>query len=419
MTTRLRSADGYAVATAVILMSIMLTIGLAAFAFVDTETRSSARERAHEARLNLTEGVVAAEVFSMSREWPETAAKAFPASCTEASTERLCPTPAQLKANFAAVDFNLGTAWEVKVRDDVSDASGAPVPFYDDAQVVARPTWDANQNKEMWVRAQGRIDGRQRTVVARVKVEDRPLKPPTAPFVAGQFNTGNSGGSKVIVDTGGVYGVVRCDTSTGSGCVDYGAGQISPVNMVRSDLNVGDAIPEGMPESLKAMAKAAGTYHATCPSDPSGLVVWVESGDCNYGGNTVVNGTTKRGIFIINNGTLRIGGSLTWWGLIYALNPQGCGVTSTGCLNVSGYNDTVVSVTGTATVRGGIFVEGAGRLSLGNSGNSGGCANCLPTLIYDPTVAFNINAFGTAGIIQNTWRELLTPTAAAAAAPTP
>jgi len=416
MTNRLRSTDGYAIATAMILMSIMLTIGIAAFAFADTETRSSARERAHEARLNLTEGVVAAEVFQLSRKWPEKAASAFPDTCTQASTEPLCPQPAQLQANFNGPDFTLPTAWDVKVRDDVSDAGGVPVPHYDDAQVLARPTWDENQNKEMWVRAQGLIDGTQRTVVARVKVEDRPLKPPAAPFVAGKFNTGNNGANKIIVDTGGVYGVVRCD-DTVSGCASFGAGQISPVGMVRSDLNVGAAIPDGMADALKQMAQANGTYYTSCPTNPSGLVVWVETGNCSYGGNTVVNGVTKQGVFVVNNGTLQISGSVTWYGLIYGLNAQNCGVVNTNCISVSGYPDAVVSVTGSATVRGGVFVEGDGRLSLGNAGGSGNCANCLPTLMYDPTVAFNITAFGTAGIIQNTWREVLGPTATPA--PTP
>ncbi len=410
MTRRLRSTDGYALATAMIVMSVMLTIGIAAFAFADTETRSSARERAHEARLNLTEGVIAAEVFQMSRQWPESAARAFPATCTQESAEELCPQPAQLKANFNGPDFTLPTAWEVKVRDDVSDVNGVPVQFYDDAAVVDRPTWDENQNKEMWVRAQGLIDGTQRTVVARVKVEDRPLKPPAAPFVAGKFNTGNPGGSKIIVDTGGVYGVVRCD-DTVEDCSTFGAGQISPAGMIRSDLNAGAAIPDGMADALKQLAQDNGTYFATCPSNPSGLVVWVESGNCSYGGNTTVNGDTRRGIFVINNGTLRISGSVTWYGLIYGLNAQNCGVTNTNCINVAGHPDAVISITGTATVSGGIFVEGEGRLSLGNSGNAGGCANCLPTLIYDPTVAFNITAFGTAGIIQNTWREVIGPSA--------
>src|SRR5215213_6502876 len=118
MTRRIRNQDGYAVATAMIVMSMMLMIGLATLAFADSETNSSRRERVHESRLNLTEGVIAAEIFQMSRSWPSTAAEAFPSVCTQASSGALCPTPAQLKAQFTGVDFKLDTSWSVKVRDD-------------------------------------------------------------------------------------------------------------------------------------------------------------------------------------------------------------------------------------------------------------------------------------------------------------
>src|SRR5829696_9131059 len=111
MTRRLRNQDGYAVATAMIVMSMMLMIGLATLAFADSETNSSNRERVHESRLNLTEGVVAAEIFQMSRSWPTTAEKEFPVECTHTSVEPLCPTPAQLEAQFSGADFNQASAW--------------------------------------------------------------------------------------------------------------------------------------------------------------------------------------------------------------------------------------------------------------------------------------------------------------------
>src|SRR5215203_6033896 len=142
MMRRLRNQDGYAVATAMIVMSMMLMIGLATLAFADSETNSSNRERVHESRLNLTEGVIAAEIFQMSRSWPTTAAQGYPDVCTDSSVVAKCPTPAQLKAQFNGQDFKPATTnWTVKVRDDVVGASGQ---FYDDATVVARPTYDQN-----------------------------------------------------------------------------------------------------------------------------------------------------------------------------------------------------------------------------------------------------------------------------------
>jgi len=412
MIRRLHAQDGYAVATAMIVMSMMLMIGLATLSFADSETDSSNRERIHESRLNLTEGVIAAEIFQMSRSWPTTVTQQYPTSCTDSSSQAMCPTPAQLKAQFNGADFKPSTTnWTVNVRDDVVGSTGQ---YYDDATVLARPTYDQNANGEMWVRAEGQLGEKKRVVVARVRVEKRPLSPPKAPFVAGKFNTGNSGGNKVIVETTpGVYGVVRCDNGGGvtvhsNDCIDYGNGQLSPTNMVKSDLNAGAAIPPGLVDSLKQMAINNGTYHASgCPSDPSGDVVWVENGNCSYQGNMTVNGTSKKGIFIINNGTLSLAGNVTWWGVIYAMNNQNCGPTTTGCLNYKGYSDNVVTITGTPTVHGAIFVDGEGRLGIGNSGNAGNCANCLPNLMYDPSVVLNITAYGTAGIIQNTWRELV------------
>ncbi len=407
MKSRLRTDDGYAVATAIIVMSIMLTIGIATLSFVNSETNSSNRERTHESRLNLTEGVIAAEIFQMSRSWPTTAAQAYPDTCTDSSVQPLCPTPSQLKAQFSGADFKPATTnWSVKVRDDVSGTTGQ---YYDDATVLPRATYDANANGEMWVRGEGQLGPKKRVVVARVRVERRPLKPPAAPFVAGKFNTGNAAGNKVIVQTDpGVYGVVRCDVAVDPTCVDYGAGQLSPINMVKSDPNAGEAIAPGLQDSLKQMAINNGTYYANgCPADPSGEVVWVEVGNCSYQGNMIVNATTKKGIFIVNNGTISLAGNVEWWGVLYALNAQNCGPTTTNCLSYTGYNDNVVIITGTPTVHGAIFVDGEGRLGIGNSGNAGECANCVPNLVYDASVVLNLTAFGNAGIIQNTWRELV------------
>ena len=48
----------------------------------------------------------------------------------------------------------------------------------------------------MWVRAEAELKGKQRILVARVRVESVPLSPPEAPFVAGKFNTGNNAGTR-------------------------------------------------------------------------------------------------------------------------------------------------------------------------------------------------------------------------------
>ncbi len=407
MIARLRRDDGYAIVVALVLMVIMLGFGIAALGFVDGETRSSRRERTHEARLNLTEGVVAAQIFQLSRGWPATLFFFFDSACTEIYTDPRCPQPAQLKGQFSAVDFNLGPTWNLEVRDnDITTSTGQ---FYSDATVLGRPTWDQNGDGEMWVRAQGTLQNKQRVIVARVRVEKRALNPPAAPFVAGSFNTGNNSGNKVIVEST-APGIVRCaTTSTSDDCIKFADGQISPVGKVDSDPSRGSALADGMLDALKQTAKDNGTYYPTCPANPSGAVVWVEQGNCSYSGTLSVNTNSKKGVFIINNGTLQVSGGVQWYGLIYAINAQGCGTSpSASCINTgSGNTDGVVDITGTVTIRGGIFVEGAGRLSTGNSGGNGNCSNCQPNLIYDPSAVPDVTATGTAGIIQNTWRELL------------
>jgi hypothetical protein len=402
MTERARNQDGWAVVTAVVLMTIMLTIALAAIAFVDSETNSSRRERTAETRLNLTEGVVAAELYRLSRNWPSDATGAY-IDCTQTSTNPLCPQPAQLRAQFTGVDFKLNPQWTVQVRDDNAPLSAgnacsvSPAPgFYSDATILPQARWDANRNCQMWVRAEGRLEGKKRVVVAKVRVESRAPIFPQGPFVAGSFGTSNNGGSKTIVDGSGSQGTVRC--SGGSSCVDFNGQQLAnPASVSQGDPNVGTtALEPSMVDALRQMAKARGTWYATCPNSPNGDIVFVESGSCDYSASTpvingAVNGTTKKGIFVVNNGTLKLTGNLIWYGAIYMVNAQ----------NTS---DTVVDLKGTGTLYGGIYIDGNGRLSAGSSGNAGN--GNLPNLVYRSDVLPDLTAYGTAGIIQNTWREL-------------
>ena len=57
-----------------------------------------------------------------------------------------------------------------------------------------------------------------------------------------------------------------------------------------------------------------------------------------------------------------------------------------------------MEASGDADIRGAIYVDGAGQFSVGQSKNN---------LTYDQGVAQTRYVYGTAGIIQNTWRELV------------
>ena len=409
MTRLLNEEGGWAVVTAVVLMAIMLTASLGAVAFVDTETKSSHRQRAGEARLNLTEGALAAQIFQLSRRWPDASgAAAYPETCTQLSTNVLCPAPAQLRQQFKAVDLS-APAWDVRVRDDAAanvPSNPSPTQYYSDAEILARPRFDDNDNGKMWVRAAGIIGNKPRVVVALVDVEKRPVihPPPAGPFVAGAFEVSNPAAQKTVVRTEpDTTGVVRC-SSTDPKCAVYGPTQLSPANSIRSDTGAGPVLSAETVDSLRQIAQATGRYYADCPPDldPSGDVVFVERGHCQVSGASV-NAESRRGIFVIANGTVNIASGLSWWGAIYALNEQGCGtVPSAQCLPGPGNN--VVRINGTATLYGGVYINGAGRLTVGSSGNSGN--GNVPNLVYDRTVVEDVMAYGNAGIMQNTWREL-------------
>ena len=168
-----------------------------------------------------------------------------------------------------------------------------------------------------------------------------------------------------------------------------------------------------MVEALRSTAKQNGTYYSTatpgkttCPADPSGAVVFVEDVSCSYQAGAVVNGTTKQGIFIINRGTLELSGNREWWGAIYLVNAQGCGTVATGpCINAAGNKDIVADDHG--------HRHGARRhlrrrqgpaddRQLGQRGQrQASRTSCMTPSVFPP-----LQAYGTAGIIQNTWREI-------------
>ena len=87
----------------------------------------------------------------------------------------------------------------------------------------------------------------------------------------------------------------------------------------------------------------------------------------------------------MNNGTITMKGTADFWGVIYGVNAQ----------NSSGV---VVSLQGSGTIHGGVFVDGEGIVSVGGTSNS--------NIIYDDTALNGIKAYGNARLIQNTWREI-------------
>lgn len=391
--------------TAVMLMALMLGVALSAYALVDQEQSASAGERVRETSFNLAEQLLDAQVYILSRDWPgqggvvKPTTTAYPSQCASGVTSNRCPNAAGLISRFGGPDVAAGITWSTMVRDNNS-----PNPnYYDDASTRTAPcnpggqtpcTYDANNDGRLWVRAQTIVRGKRRTLVGLVKIDTVAEDFPKNAILAGKFGTNNSG-RKEIVNTGGAPVQVRCTVQPQSSCMDYppSKGQITP-DTHQPGYTGGDALADEQIDRLRERAIAEGTYYASCPANPSGSLVFVESGNCSYSNSAspCCNSSASPGVFIINSGTLSLSGNIVFYGLVYAPNRG----TTPGTYASS---DWVVSNTGTSRIEGGVAIDGPGGMQIGSSGNPN-------NLVYRANVFNNVISYANAGIIQNTWREI-------------
>jgi hypothetical protein len=264
------------------------------------------------------------------------------------------------------------------------------------------PTYDANDDGYVWVRATSVVAGHRRTLVALVKAEKTTVNFSRHTLVAGWFTTTNNG-NKVIIDNSGGFSppseaVVRCAAAGTvppvAGCAQYqaGKGQLSP-ERVTFDPNQPNAVTTDALDSLREAAQADGNYYAagTCPStlqgNQPGETVFIEdASSCSpFNGNSDYNTAAKPGWLIIGKGQITINGTATFWGVIYHANLD----------NVS--SPARVSLGGSVSINGAIVVDGNGGIDAGSS---------KVNLVWNPNVFNNLEAFGTAGIVQNTFREI-------------
>ena len=397
-----REEGGWAVVTAVSMMTIMLGMGLATLSLVDSEQRETRRERQGEARFNLTETVLTNQAFQLARQWPMATATGappatpYPASCTgslggTAPTDARCPDPTKLAQAFTSVDYSGGATWTTTVRDN----GGGAEQFYEETIVNAQPRYDANNDNRMWILAEATVRQRTRRIVALVRADVQPVTFPTRTVVAGFLGTSNSG-NKTIIDTDGVPGAgsaaqpgavsLRCQASS-STCLtvaDPSKQQISPP-IIDYGYPQTPVLDEATVALLEQQARASGTYTASgCPASLTGAVVFIENGDCSYGANGAGNTPTVPGIVVVRRGTLTFGGTYTFYGIVYALNAQSS-------------SSNVVSIGGTAGINGAVFVDGNGGVLAGSS---------KANVVFDPRVFGNSRVVGDGMIVRNTWREL-------------
>jgi hypothetical protein len=393
---RLVDEGGNALIPALVIMVLLLTFASAVATRIDGDQADSRREREGESSFQLTETALDAQIYQLSTRWPAaTTSRPYPSACASGAPASDCPTTVAMGREAESVDYTAGTTWITQVRDN----GGTSPNFWTDALLATQPRYDANDDNFLWVRASGIVHGRRRTLVALVEAENVTVNFPRATLVSGHFETSNNG-NKVIIDTNGESNqfspgdiIVRC-ALTAANCASYREdSQVEP-NTIRSNPVQPRAVTVDGLDMLRERSRADGNYYTGCaPSlagDQPGEIVFMENATgCSYNANNVYNSAAKPGYVVIARGRMgQINGNATFYGILYHANLDNAA-------------DDLITLSGNVSVYGSIVIDGAGGLSAGSS---------KVNLVYDPNVFNAFKAFGTAGIVQNTFREI-TPAA--------
>jgi hypothetical protein len=275
---------------------------------VDQQTQQSRVERERESTFNLAEAALSAQTFILGRRGTGIPSHQYPlegCSKTPPADDYFCPVPAQIEKSYngaGQVDFNFSDpadGWRTYVRDDSDPVTHQQLLYWDEDIInPANPkynTWaryDADGNRHVWVRSEATVRGRKRAIVAWVRIEDRVINFPQYAVLAGKVggkNAGGHGGRPLVNSTGSALGIaVRCaQPPQSTQCIDLNptkGPQLQPPTNFHNNYPNSSALED--PDALQALedvARANGTYYATCPANPNGKVVVVENaGDCRY-----------------------------------------------------------------------------------------------------------------------------------------
>jgi Tfp pilus assembly protein PilX len=397
----LRREDGWVVVTAVIVTGLMMGIGLATYATVGTQQTQSRVEGERDSSFNLGESALYAEAFILGKDWP-TASNPYPnRQCTEEVTvvTRGCPTLSDIQDALDSPgipDLASGARWTIRVRDNGSPSTGNDY----DSSTDSQPNYDANNDGKLWVRADAVAKGRTRSIVALLQLERLSESVAQNVITAGHFYTSNAG-NKVVVDTQGSSAtgsqvVVRCtpdlgEPAAGSACIGYDRpkGQVSP-DRVYSEPTTPNAMTPEQVDRFKANAIKERTYYKDeCPESLTGRYVFVETDSTitcdNYKGD--YNTAALPGSVIFTDGILELGmNKTTYYGFVYMLNPpDGTNTMTRLIMHANG------------TLQGAVSVDGNGGVEAGSDKFN---------IIFDGAVFPLLETYGTAGLVQNSWREL-------------
>jgi Tfp pilus assembly protein PilX len=410
-TSALRDERGFALLGSMMILVILMGVGLALVARSDTQSNVSGQERVKESGFNLSEAALNAQALQLGRTWPS----ADVADC-DASTgaQSWCPLAAAIGNGYTTQDYaascpskgNTAALWKTQIRDNVSTT-----PQYWTTAVNSRPHWDANGDGSVWVRAFSTVQCQAGSVVGLVAKTSQPITIANTVLTANYMTTTNQG-KKVIIDTLGAYAqpvsiqpgpaaqpskiVLRCAPGAPSPCANYNSskGQIQPPTVTTSSTTSSQALTATQLQQLETQAAAAGTLHTgtDCPtslstlSSPANGAPVVIQGPCNISitGNGSINSGTTPGVLVIENGTLTLGGSVTFYGLLYMVNKQ----ASSGI---------VVSIQGNAVIQGSVNIDGNGGISAGSSKTN---------LIFDSRASGLLKGSSGAALNRGTMRTL-------------
>jgi hypothetical protein len=405
MRRRLASEDGWAVVTALLLLTAMLASSIALAAFVDNQTQQSGATRNRETAFNMGEAALNAQVVALTRNWSYVPTLPLPSCGAGLAAAKSCPADASLRALFPTSDAT-GATWHTDIRDNAAPYTS----FYSDALLGAGyAAYDANHDDRVWVRATAMARGRTRTLVALVRAQQEQEDVVHSALVTGSLDLRNSG-NKVVIDAGSGGTVdVTCTPQPGEStpCLGYAwkssqsssqflaqVGQQIQPNNVTTGYSGGLGLSQEALDRLKMTAWANGTYYDASTGCPTSLdgVVWIAGLQCSdFTGNTDINAPPKQpGFLIVDSGTLRFRGTGTYYGVLIHLNTT----ASTGIL---------IDLNGDTCIKGAVLVDGPGTTTVGSSGN--GCPGG-GNISYDPSAFGAVKSIATAGIVQNSWREL-------------